>query len=69
MLGRSEDQQLVGRLDKYLFFNRSMDWDAKFESAIAGLTVDTVNKALKKHIDLKKISIIKAGDFDKVKKP
>jgi hypothetical protein len=24
---------------------------------------------LKKHIDLKKISIIKAGDFDKVKKP
>jgi zinc protease len=69
MLGRSEDQQLVGRLDKYLFFNRTMEWDTKFESAINALTVDAVNKALKKHIDLKKISIIKAGDFDKVKKP
>jgi zinc protease len=69
MLGRSEDQQLVGKLDKYLFFNRTMEWDTKFESAINALTVDAVNKALKKHIDLKKISIIKAGDFDKVKKP
>jgi zinc protease len=69
MIGRSDDQQLVGRLDKYLYYNRTMDWDTKFESAVTGLTVDAVNKALKKHIDLKKISIIKAGDFGKVKKP
>jgi zinc protease len=69
MVGRSDDQQLVGRLDKYLYFNRTMDWDTKFEAAISALTVDAVNKVLKKHIDLKKISIVKAGDFDKVKKP
>jgi zinc protease len=69
MVGRSDDQQLVGRLDKYLYFNRTMDWDAKLEAAISALTVDSVNKILKKHIDLKKISMVKAGDFDKVKKP
>ncbi|MEY4935285.1 MAG: hypothetical protein RIS64_1644 [Bacteroidota bacterium] len=69
MVGRSDDQQLVGRLDKYLYYNRTMEWDTKLESAISALTVDAVNKVLKKHIDLKKISIVKAGDFDKVKKP
>jgi zinc protease len=69
MLGRSNDQQLVGKLDKNLYYNRTMEWDAQFDNAIQNLTVDVVNKALRKHVDLKKITIFKAGDFDKVKKP
>ena len=68
-VGRSNDKQLAGKLSSYLFFGRTMQYDAKFEDQVSKLTLDDVNKALKKYIDPAKISIFKAGDFDKAKKP
>jgi zinc protease len=69
MQTRATDRALVGRLNNYQFLNRTMKWDTEFEAAIMKLTVADVNAALKKHIDLSKMSMFKAGDFDKVKKP
>jgi zinc protease len=69
LVGRSNDRQLSGKLNTYQYLNRDMKWDAAYEDKLAKLTVDEVNKALKKHIDLAKMSLFKAGDFDKVKKP
>jgi zinc protease len=66
---RSTDRSLVGRLNNYQGINRTMKWDADFEAAIMKLSVAEVNAALKKYIDLSKMSMFKAGDFDKVKKP
>jgi zinc protease len=66
---RSTDRSLVGRLNNYQGINRTMKWDADFEAAILKLSVAEVNAALKKYIDLSKMSMFKAGDFDKVKKP
>ena len=70
MVGRSNDKQLAGKLNSYQFLGRTMSWDAQYEDKISKLSTDDVNKALKKYIDLKKLSMFKAGDFDKVvKKP
>ena len=69
MATRAADRSLVGRLNNYQGINRTMKWDTEFEAAIAKLTVADVNAALKKYIDLSKMSMFKAGDFDKVKKP
>jgi zinc protease len=70
IVSRSNDRQLAGTLNSYQFLGRTMSWDAQYEDKINKLSVDDVNKALKKYIDLKKMSMFKAGDFDKVvKKP
>lgn len=66
---RATDKQLSSKLNSYLFLNRTMQFDAKFEEQISKLTLNEVNAALKKYIDPAKISIFKAGDFDKAKKP
>lgn len=69
MVGRSNDKNLTRTLSSYLFINRNMQFDAKFEEQISKLTLDQVNNAIKKYYDPSKISTFKAGDFDKVKKP
>ncbi len=69
MVNRATDRSLVGKLNSYQGINRTMKWDTEFEASIMKLSVEDVNKALKKYIDLSKMSMFKAGDFDKVKKP
>jgi zinc protease len=69
LIVRSNDKQLVGKLNTYLFLNRTMQWDINYEGQIMKLSVEDVNKALKKAISLDKISLFKGGDFDKPVKP
>jgi zinc protease len=69
MVERSTDRTLVSKLSSYLFIGRDLKWDEKYDAAIQALTTDQVNTALRKHLDLKKISMFMAGDFDKVVKP
>lgn len=45
-----------------------MDWDAELEEKIRNLSTEEINAAMKKYIDLDKMVIIKAGDFEKVDK-
>ncbi|MDQ6634797.1 MAG: insulinase family protein, partial [Gemmatimonadota bacterium] len=60
---RASDQELVGTLIQRRFAGRTMAYDTSYESAIAALTVDQVNAAVKKYFDPAKISIVRAGDF------
>ena len=69
MVNRATDRSLVGKLNSYQGINRTMKWDTEFEASIMKLSVEDVNKSLKKYINLSKMSMFKAGDFDKVKKP
>lgn len=62
-VNRSQDSQLAGKLSNYLFYNRTMMWDADFEKKIAALTVEQVNAALRKYVTPDKITLIKVGDF------
>ena len=60
---RSQDNALVGTLNNNLFTDRDMMWDATFEEKISKLTPEQINAAMKKHIDLNKMTFVKAGDF------
>ena len=60
---RSQDRSLMSKLSNNLFLDRTMMWDKKMEEKVANMTVEEVNKAMKKHLDLDKMILIKAGDF------
>ena len=62
-VARSTDRGIAGRLSNYLFLGRTFAWDIDFEKKIAALKPDEVRDALRRHLDLKKLSVLKAGDF------
>ncbi|MEO1257511.1 MAG: pitrilysin family protein [Bacteroidota bacterium] len=68
-MSRSDDRSMSGTLNSYLQLDRDMMWDAKLEEKIQGLSVEEVNKAMQKYIDIDKLIIVKAGDFEKVVEP
>ncbi|HEY6147616.1 MAG TPA: pitrilysin family protein [Thermoanaerobaculia bacterium] len=68
-VGRAQDQALAGKLSNYLFLDRTLAWDATLEKKIAALTPDEVVAAMRRRIDPSKITIVKAGDFEKAAAP
>jgi zinc protease len=65
-LGRTQDAALAGRLASYLHLGRRLAWDADFEARIAALTPKQIQNALKKYLDPRQLSIVKAGDFTRL---
>jgi zinc protease len=64
-VSRAQDRELSGRLNNYLYIDRTLQFDADFEKKVDALTVADINAAVKKYIDPTKMTLIKAGDFDK----
>ena len=62
-LARAQDNALVGRLASYLPLNRTFAWDTELERRIAALTPVQVRDALRRHLDLSKLTVVSAGDF------
>ena len=62
-LARAQDGSLVSMLTQGLYFDRTLAWDADFEELVQNLTVADVNAAVRRHLDLNKMTIVKAGDF------
>jgi zinc protease len=50
-------------LSSYLFIDRTLKWDEEFENKVMNLTAQQILDAMKKYIDPKKLSFVKAGDF------
>jgi len=67
---RSQDGALTRRWAQYLTKaeGRTFAYDADYEKRIEALTPEQVNAALKKYIDYNKLTIVKAGDFEKAAK-
>jgi zinc protease len=65
---RSQDDQLARKLAQYLTKaeGRTFAYDAEFEKRIASLTPEQVSAVAKKYLDYSKLTIVKAGDFNKV---
>jgi zinc protease len=40
-----------------------MAWDAEFEAKVAALTVEQVRDAMRRHLDVSKMTFMKGGDF------
>jgi zinc protease len=66
-LSRTQDANLSAILAGTIFAGRTMEYYAEFESRIAGLSVETVNQALRDYIDPERLVIYTAGDFAKLK--
>lgn len=60
---RVSDMSVAATLVVHLELNRTMDFVAKQEAAIAALTPEAVRDALRRHIDLEGFSIFRGGDF------
>jgi zinc protease len=65
-VSRAQDSELASLLSRYLFVRRNLSFDAGVEEQIANLTSADILEAMKRHIDLAKLSIVKAGDFAKL---
>jgi zinc protease len=62
---RTEDQMLAATLANNAAYERTMAFNREVESKVDSLTVEQVNEVFKKYMDPKKLSIFKAGDFEK----
>jgi len=64
-VGRSSDGALAGQLVRHLYLGRDFSWDAHFEKALAEVSADAIQKALRIYIDPNALITVKAGDFSK----
>ncbi len=68
-LTRTEDRALAQILSSSAFAGRTLKYDAEFEKRISQLTIAEVNAAFKKYIDLKRLIVVTAGDFNAAAEP
>ncbi len=64
-VGRTGDAAIAGQIVSNLNLGRTFAFTAEQEKQILGLTTSQVAAAFRKHIDPKKLVIIRAGDFKK----
>jgi zinc protease len=64
-VNRAQDSVLARTLASRLYVDRTLAWDAAFEKRIAALTPEEITAAMRRHLDPARITIIKAGDFQK----
>ena len=62
-LGRASDSSLAGLLSNGLYFQRTLIFDEEFETRVAAVTLEGVNRATQTHLNLAEMTIVKAGDF------
>jgi zinc protease len=65
-VSRSNDRELAQQLAGHAYDDRTMRWDAELEKKIAEITAGEILTAFRKHIDPDKMSVVRAGDFEKV---
>ena len=66
---RAQDGALAHTLGVYLYYGRTLAFDADLEQKIAALTNEQIVSALKKRLEPAKFTIVKVGDFAKGKIP
>jgi zinc protease len=64
-VGRAQDQQLASTLMSYLFYNRTLAYDADLERRVQALTPEQINAVMRKYLDPAKFVTVEAGDFAK----
>jgi zinc protease len=66
IVARSSDASLLRLLASREQAGRTMKWDERLEAQIESLTPEQINAAFRAHVDPAAISIVKAGDFQRV---
>ena len=65
-VSRSQDKELVGKLNANLYYGKTMQFSKKYEQQLASLTAKDLHKVIKKYLKVEDFSIIKGGDLSKV---
>jgi zinc protease len=64
-LNRDQDPTLAGSLISQTHYGRTMAWDVELQNRVQALSSQDILAALRKHIDLNALTIMKGGDFKK----
>jgi zinc protease len=65
---RSSDGGLLSLIAAREQWGRTLAWDAELDAKLQALTLEQVNAAFRRHIDPRRLSIVKGGDFATVGK-
>jgi zinc protease len=66
VVGRSQDQSLLGLIAAREEYNRTLQWDEQMDAKLEALTAEQINAAFRRHVNPSSLSIVKAGDFKAV---
>jgi len=64
-IARAQDDVLTGSLVQQEYLGRTWSESARIDAAIAAVTVESANAAVRKYVDPKGIAFAYAGDFAK----
>ena len=64
-VSRAQDRELVGRVASQRFDDRTMAFDAEMDKKVQALTAEQIVEAMRRHLKLEDLTIVKAGDFKK----
>lgn len=64
-VSRSQDRELVGELSANAENDRTMAYRADLERKVQALTPQQIVEAMRRQLDLSRLSVVKAGDYDK----
>lgn len=65
-VSRGSDGDLANRLAARAFEGRTFEWDKLFEQRVADLTPEEILEAMRRHLDVTRMTMIRAGDFQKI---
>ena len=65
--GRSSDSGLLNLIANREQWDRTLQWDESLDAKLQSLTLEQVNAAFRKYVDPEAVSIVKGGDFARVK--
>nr|WP_306796909.1 pitrilysin family protein [Rhodopirellula sp. JC740] len=68
-IGRTGDSKLASMLVKSVMNDRTLEFVSQYEAQIQAATVESVNAALRKYVDLDGLVMAVAGDFAAVEQP
>ncbi|NCT16297.1 MAG: hypothetical protein GW774_13665, partial [Flavobacteriales bacterium] len=64
-VSRAKDNELLRLINNNIYYNRDIMFQKGIEDKVSALTVEDVNKAIKKHFKtLEKWTVVNAGDFE-----
>ncbi len=63
-VSRGNDPELAGQVAQNIYLGRTMLDQAEFEAKVMALTPDDVHQAMRRHLDLERLSLVIAGDFE-----
>jgi zinc protease len=60
---RTSESALAANLADYLFYGRTLEYEARLEQTLKALTPEQVRATLVRYLDTTRLKVVKAGDF------